>query len=263
MAPVAAAQPAAQPAPAAAQAPADESGLEEIYDRLEDESAKSKTTAPQTPDASKEQKVEKQIESISDLGKLAAFKDIAVIQRKFLPRTQRFDLSGSFIINTNNQFFNNIGLGIKLGYSFNEKYGIEGVYNFLTSSPRPVTKGLEERQIDTESFVEPEGYMGLNFKWTPVYGKIAWFEKKIIPFELYFTPGFGMTQTARGSSDSTFSLGFGQLFAMSKSTAIRWDFNWNFYQSEVRINSVPQTQNQNDLLLMVGYSFLFPEAKYR
>lgn len=242
----------------------DESGLEEIYDRFETETDKAENARAKKVDAQKEKKIEKEVNSISDLGTLAPFKDIAVIQRKFLPRTQRFEFSGNLLISTNNQFFNNIGLGLKAAYGFTEAYGIEATYLFLGSSARDVTTSLEDNQkIATTSLVQPESYMGLSFKWTPVYGKIAWFERKIIPFDLYFTPGLGVTSTANGGSESTVSIGAGQLFALSKATAVRWDFVWNFYQATTVDNGQSSKQNQNDLFLMIGYSFLFPEAKYR
>jgi outer membrane beta-barrel protein len=271
----------------------DNTGLEEIYDRFESESSSdaglsgagtsgsgergrggtqgtqgtasggSTDKADQLGRDQKEQAAEKKIDSVAELGNLAEFKDIAVIQKKYLPRTERFELSGNIGVSTNNQFFNNIGVGARLAYAFTEKYAVEGTYLFLTSSERDITTGLKDRNIQTQSFVEPESYTGVSFKWTPVYGKVAWFEKKIIPFDLYFTPGIGVTSTATGGSETTFSLGAGQLFALSKSTAIRWDFVWNFYQAQVRVDGRDQSQNQNDLFLMIGYSFFFPEAKYR
>lgn len=252
---------------AAPAAPVDDSGLEEIYDRFEtDEDVKTTKTQQKRvdEDQAKEQKVEKQVDSISDLGKLAPFSDIAVIQRKYLPRTERFQASANLLVNTNNQFFNNVGAGLKLAYAFTEKYAVEIEYLYFASAKRDITKNLEEKQsIGTENFVEPESYIGGSLKWTPIYGKVAWFEKTIIPFEIYLTPGFGMTSTAYKESVPTFSLGGGQMFALSKATAAHWDFVWHNYSATTRVSSVETKRNQNDLLLMVGYSFLFPEAKYR
>jgi outer membrane beta-barrel protein len=244
-----------------------DAGLEEIYDNFEEketEQVSRKKREEQRREEQDAKAAEKEISRVSDLATLAPFEDIAVIQRRFLPKTKRFEASGSGLISTNNQYFNNIGLGARLAFYFNEKYGIEGTYLFMTSSERPITEGLVDNQrIKTKSLVEPEGYYGVSFKWMPVYGKVAWFQEKIIPFDFYFTPGFGVTSTAAGSSDATFALGMGQLFALSKSMAVRWDFNWHSYQSEIEVDGEKESRNQNDLYLGVGVSFFFPEATYR
>ena len=209
-----------------------------------------------------------QPKKLSELVKLAPFTDVAVIQRRYLPKTGRFELSGSGDLSTNNAFFNNIGFNARLAYYFNEKYGVEGVYQFMTSSNRPITQGLiNNQQIETTSLVQPKGFYGATFKWSPFYGKMAWFQQKIIPFDIYFTPGIGVTQTSNSSGDSTLMLGVGQLFALSKSYGIRWDFDWNYYSTTVSTMNGGVTTNSStthsDLYLGVGFSYFFPEATYR
>ncbi|MEK6554099.1 MAG: outer membrane beta-barrel domain-containing protein, partial [Bdellovibrionota bacterium] len=178
-----------------------------------------------------------------------------------------FEISGAGAINTNNAYFNNIGVAARLAFFFQEKIGIEGTYLFIDSSERPITKGLKDNQrISTASLVEPEAYYGVALKWAPLYGKMAWLGEKIVPFDLYLTPGFGVTKTALGKSHTTFSIGGGQLFALTKSSGLRWDLNWNFYQAETiptTASSSTSKSNHSDLVLTVGYSFFFPEATYR
>lgn len=249
--------------------PAEDAGLEELYDKFEDQEVQ-QSKARQKAERAQEEKhaVPKELSKISELGRLSPFEDIAVIQRRFLPKTNRFELSASGAISTNNAFFNNIGLGLRVAYYLQEKYGIEGTYMFVGSSERPITEGLKkEQKIDTHSLVEPESYMGIAFKWAPIYGKMAWLGKTIVPFDLYFTPGVGMTKTALGENETTFSIGTGQLFAIGKSHAVRWDFTWNFYSATTRYQeggaTVSKSDNHNDLFLSIGYSFFFPEATYR
>lgn len=247
-----------------------DAGLEDLYDKFESEedTQQSKRVDAEKKREESEQKSEQQINKLSELSTLAPFDDIAVIQRRFLPKTERFELSSSVVLSTNNQYFNNYGVNLRGAYYFKEKYGIEGTYQYLTNSERPITKGLTENQnISTRSLVEPETYMGLVFKWTPLYGKMAWFQKKIIPFDIYFAPGIGVTTTASGGSSSAMSLGFGQLFALNKSYGVRWDFNWNYYQADVDVTTSGvtsiETRNQSDLFLGIGFSYFIPEAKYR
>lgn len=171
------------------------------------------------------------------------------------------------MISTNNAFFNSLGAALKAAYYFKQKHGLEFKYAFLSNSERDVTKNLESKQnISTRSLVQPEAYMGVAYKWQPVYGKMALFDTKIVPFDIYFAPGVGITQTAEGNAP-TISLATGQLFALSKSWGVRWDFMWNFYTADVVETtsgvSSETTTFHSDLFLMVGVSFLFPEATYR
>lgn len=249
--------------------PPEDTGLESLYDRYEDQEVK-QTEARKTEERKKEEPKEaveqKEMTKISELAKLAPFEDVAVIQRRFLPKTERFEFGGSAAISTNNAYFNNVGASLRMAYYLSEKSGIEGTYIYLGSSERPITQGLrKERRISTESLVEPEAYYGISYKWVPVYGKMAWLGKKIIPFDINFSPGLGVTQTAGGNA-TTISIATSQLFALSKSSAIRWDLMWNFYSATTKPVSgsgSTSSSNHNDLILMIGYSFFFPEATYR
>ena len=246
--------------PSYAQEPADE--VESLYDRFEDKEEKESQSRQE---AKKSQKTIKP-SHISDLAQLSPFEDIAVIQRRFLPKTNRFEASLVGTIATNNAFVNMNGAALKAAYFFKEKYGLEFTYMFINSQERTITENLlNVQQIQTSSFVEPKNYMGLSFKWSPIYGKVAWLDNRIVPFDIYFTPGFGMTKTALGKSEMTASLGFGQNFGLSKNWAIRWDFNWNFYQATVinQTTSLEENKFHSDLFLSLGASWYFPEADYR
>ncbi|MEO0337057.1 MAG: hypothetical protein AAF202_11715, partial [Pseudomonadota bacterium] len=99
---------------------------------------------------------------LADLATLEPFNDIAVIQRRFLPKTGRFEFSGSLMASVNNPFFSNLGFGARLAYYFNEKHGIVGQYYFLSNTERSVTSNLEEeRGIETKSLTTPKNYAGL------------------------------------------------------------------------------------------------------
>jgi outer membrane beta-barrel protein len=247
--------------------PAEDAGLEDLYDKYETQEVQ-QSQARKKAERAEEKPPVKELSKISELVTLSPFEDVAVIQRRFLPKTHRFELSGAAAISTNNAFFNNVGIGARFGWYLTEKYGIEGTYMFLSSSERPITEGLKnKRSVQTTSLVEPESYMGAAFKWAPLYGKMAWLGKTIIPFDLYLSPGFGVTKTAQGESEPTISIGAGQLFAISKSSGVRWDFTWNFYSATTRYvesgTTISKNDNHNDLLLSIGYSFFFPEATYR
>lgn len=234
--------------------------VEQLYDKFdEDEERK------QAPTPTRSRQVPESINTLSELATLEPFSDIAVIQRRFLPKTGRFEAAGMAMGSVNNPFFSNLGVGLRGSYFLTEKHGIELQYYFLSNSERSVTKSLREnRNVETKSLTTPKSYMGAAYKWNPIYGKMTWLNQAIVPFDLFFTVGGGLTKTDLGNQEATFHIGTGQVFALSKAMAFRWDISWNLYQAEAESSSGEKiTNNQDDLFLMLGMSFYFPEAKYR
>jgi outer membrane beta-barrel protein len=196
------------------------------------------------------------LQDISKLGSLSPFSDIAVIQRKFLPHTKRFEFFPSIGAIANQAFFATFVVSGRLAYHLSENFAIEGNLALLSGVERTVTVDLKEKlDVVTKSFINPKGYYGLDVKWTPIYGKMAWLNHSIVPFDMYFVGGGGSLQT---NDESPFAvhLGTGQAFALSKSMAVRWDLSWYLY-------STKQNGNFNDIHFTAGVSFFFPGAKYR
>ena len=124
--------------------------------------------------------------------------------------------------------------------------------------------------LQPEKFVNTQNYVGADVVWTPIYGKISLLNERIIPFDMYFSGGGGSSSTnSQEGSVPTFHIGTGQIFAISKAFAFRWDYSWSFFQATPFIangsasSSQPQKNSYNDLILTAGFSFFFPEAKYR
>jgi outer membrane beta-barrel protein len=199
--------------------------------------------------------------TFSGLGTLAPFSDISIIQKRFLPKTGRFQLFGGGTILTNNPFFNTMGGVAKASYFLSETWGLELNYFGLTTAERQATQELKEIQgVKTENLVYPLSYTGVDIVFLPIYGKMAWFNEKIVPFDLYFSAGYGTTNTQAGENAGTVHLATGQIFAISKAYAFRWDFSWNFFNATGVDGS---TNSFNNLFLTVGMSWFFPEASYR
>ena len=201
------------------------------------------------------------LQSLSDLAGLSTFSDIAVIQRRFLLKTGRFEgFLGSALL-MNESFFTNIGGVLKVGYYFSEKWGIEGNLFILSSSEKDVTRSLAQRNVVTESLVTPNMYYGLDLKWVPIYGKMAFFNERIIPFDFYFTIGGGLTgieQAGVSTTASTIKVGTGQMFAIRKWLNIRWDFSWHFFKPEVDPSATTNASGtSNNLFILLGLSSFF------
>lgn len=202
-----------------------------------------------------------QMTDFSGLGTLAPFSDISVIQKRYLPKTGRFQLFGGATILTNNPFFSTLGASVKGSYFLTESWGVELNYLGLTTSDRQITEELRDIQgVKTENLVYPKSFMGVDIMFVPIYGKMTWFNEKIIPFDLYFSAGYGTTSTQMGEDVGTLHLAAGQIFALNKAYAVRWDFSWNFFNAK----GIDGNQNTfNNLFLTVGMSWFFPEASYR
>lgn len=201
------------------------------------------------------------ITGFSGLGTLAPFSEISVIQKRYLPKTGRFQLFGGLTTVTNDPFFLTFGGVAKASYFFSETWGVELNYFGLTTSNRQGTDDLRsELNVTTENLVYSKSYVGLDLMFVPIYGKMTWFNQKIVPFDLYFSGGLGTTATQSGENAATLHLAAGQIFAISKAYAFRWDFSWNFFNATGIDKS---TSTFNNLFLTVGMSWFFPEASYR
>ncbi len=204
---------------------------------------------------------------LAGLGSLAPFSDIAVISKRFLPKTNRFEffVNGGVILN--DAFFSDFVYGGRLGYYFTEKYGLEAIGTFISSSSKTVTTELQnERNVATQALATPTAYYGGDFKWVPVYGKIGWMNKSIIPFDFYFSVGGGITTTNQNTSPPTAHIGAGQMFALNKSMAVRLDVSWYGYQSTTKVGATGATGatgTYSNLHATLGMCFFFPGAEYR
>ncbi len=242
-------------------AQSDDSSVESLYDKFDDKQIRRSKR--------KEKKRRRNFDDIqgnnlSQIYKLEPFNDIAVIQRRYLPKTGRFEFSLSGMSGMNNAFFNNLGIGARFSYHFYEEWGVELDYFTFSASKRDVTKSLEKRSVKTSSLVTAKSYVGASLKWAPIYGKMSFLNKSIVPFDMHFLVGGGQAKT-EGQSVAAFHAGTGQTFAISKSMAVRWDLVFNFYQPEVTSTSTNEVkkQSQTDLYFAIGWSMFFPEASYR
>jgi outer membrane beta-barrel protein len=209
------------------------------------------------------------MESIADLSKLSPFSDVSMIQRKYLPKTERFQVYAGLGLSTNAPWFLNVGGKVNFSYNFAEKFGLEASALFLTSSEKEAAKEIRENNsLQPERFILTKSGITLDFVWSPIYGKIATLDQTIIPFDMYFSLGGGMAETnSQEKSVPTGHIATGQIFAISKAMAFRWDYSWYLYQATPVADSItsspPVKNSYNDLVFTAGLSFFFPEAKYR
>ena len=243
-----------------------------------------------SPNRSKSIKYMK-IDSLSDLQKLTPKDTVSVIQKRYLPKTFRgeYNLSLSTVIN--HTFFYLGGAGAKAGVFIREDHGF-GLEAFAWLPP--LFKMTANDMIGPPNNIVPLGivlnqyYAGIYYKWSPVFGKFAVLNRKIVYFDMYMTFGAGMNwvldaveviskqlkETGRsleeGFSKSTpklssnqfpaFSIGTGQMFSITKDWAFNWELKWLL--TVVRYSG-GQTYTPWDINFSIGMNYYFPGAKYR
>lgn len=229
-------------------------------DTIEAEIKKSEVKVNETQKERHEKDVaDIKVETLSDLSKLSEFNDIAVMQKRYMPKTGRFQMNAGFATIVNDPWNQSVGANVRAAYNLTEQWGLEGQGFFMsTQQSTAATELLSQHRINAKtSFGALSSYYGANVMWTPLYGKISLFNSRIIPFDMYFSAGGGTTNLDGGPAATapTFSMGTGQIFALTRSVAFRWDITWNMY-------TVP-SGSVNNLLMSFGASLYIPEASYR
>lgn len=199
---------------------------------------------------------------------LEPYKNIAVIQKKFFPKTDRWELYVSGLSSLNNKLFTSLGVKGHLSYHFNERWSLEGQLWFLGQISRDFTDEIESRyQIASSDIVTPQGYVGVNLVWSPIYGKLSLFEKTIDPFELYFSFGGGLILTDDSQTAPSFQAAIGQIHPLSTRSTIRWEIGGNLFQAEGKDSLVGANRGKKVLTEIIyvslGMSFYFPEVERR
>lgn len=211
--------------------------------------------------------------TFQELPRLSPFSEVSVIQKKFMPKTNRFQLYGGVDFLTNNPFFDTYGFNGRFAFFFSEFIGVELNFWRHSVSPRTITTDLESKHgITTKTMLSSLGYFGGSLIFVPFYGKMTFIDKRIIPYDLYVSVGAGQTETSYlDKSAPSIHIGTGEIFALSKSFAWRWDFSNIMYTArapDVTADSkslvdTGKKRSISDLYLGIGLTILFPGARYR
>ncbi len=190
-----------------------------------------------------------------------SFHDTVIIQKTYMPKTKRAQVFGGFTYGANDVFAKTFGGQIRAGYYFNETWGIEATGFFLTSQDAPEKKDLSDiQQIAVQDLITPKSFLGVNAYFSSIYGKMALEDRKIIPFEVYQTVGIGQLNTNPSSNTSAFFFGLGNVFSISKNSAIRADLSWFFYNGK---STSGGTVSANTIFVTIGYGRMLPDARTR
>lgn len=225
-----------------------------------------------------EDKVKKiKIKSVSDLRHLAPFEDIAVIQKRFLPKTFRGEAGLSLMSILNNKFFYLAGGAFRLGYFIREKHGL-GLQGYAIHNwEKLISSRLRVNQAITAfNHIAPRFFLGVYYKWTPVYGKFSFMNRKIEYFDIFFNFGGGVKYIVSALPKNVSGSGVtrpvrpwapagrfstGQVFALNKDFGATWEFTYYVYFYELL--GLQGIRWRHDLSLSLGFNYYFPGVSER
>lgn len=190
-----------------------------------------------------------------------SFKDTVVIQKNFMPKTQRFQFSGGATLSMNDVFYRTYGANLRVGYHFTETWGLELNGFYLTSlDSQEKTDLRDKQQLRVENLSTPKSFYGANLYYSSIYGKVAVEDRRIIPFEFYQTLGAGQMATSPASTSNAVYFGLGNLFSISQNSTLRMDLSWYFYNTKTISG---ESMSSNTIFLTFGYGRCLPNVGAR
>ncbi len=178
--------------------------------------------------------------------------NLGIVQKNLLDKTHAIQYFGGLTLVPTEVYYRTFGGQAGAIYHLNEKYGVGILGYFFTSSARDEINKLESiQEVGVENLIYLKSYYAAQFYLNTVYGKVAYFNQSIIPFETYFNFGAGRVTTKPSSEAVGLHVGIGNLFALSEAKGVKVDINWLFYRAK---NLNGQEQDANSILLSLTYA---------
>jgi outer membrane beta-barrel protein len=187
----------------------------------------------------------------------ADYEKIWVLQRRPFLKKGRVDVSPMFGSNFNDPLVNFYSIGGDVNYHLNEDMavGLRGYYTLNTETAD------FDRMIQQYSLFplisRPIWSTTLNFQYAPLYGKFAFFDSFIIPWELYTRAGVGWVQTFIAGR-VMLTAGAGQRFFLNRFMTLNLDIDYQAFQEEFQTTAGTESRILNNMMFNVGMSIYFP-----
>lgn len=170
--------------------------------------------------------------------------DFGVVQNRTYTKAKRLSLSLLAGPIVNDPFNSGNNTSISLNYYFSERFGVEAMYikaDMEDSKAVDNFKGLSGGGV-LPDFNRPLDYTGIGFNFVPFYAKMSFMGKKIIYFDMQFTPHIGISSYKQiadtgidAKEDSAFSYGLDvtQYFFFEKWFAVRINLHNRWYDEDI------------------------------
>ena len=204
---------------------------------------------------------------------------VKTLQRKNFLKLKRWELSPHLAFVTNDPFLNRYIVGTGIAYNLTEIFAVEAMIDFSPdlgdADWKPLTKQLVEENSVSPDISKIQALGSFCFVFSPIYGKTAVLNQKIVLFDLYGKFGMGVTQTvddlsalqaegdARAQSTQvqvhpTSNFGVGIRMIFTKNLAARIEGRSMIYIETVNATTL---EMKNNFLLQASASFFFPTFK--
>ena len=207
---------------------------------------------------------------------------VKTLQRKNFLKLQRWEFSPHVAFVANDPFLNRYIIGTGIGYHMTEVFSVEAMLDFSPDLKdadwKPLTK-----QLIGENSVSPDiskiiAFGDVCFAFSPIYGKTAILNQKIVIFDIYGKFGMGLAQTKddldalQAEADNndkedlmarstevqvhpTANFGGGLRMSFSKNFAARIEGRSMIYIETVNATTL---EMKNNFILQASASFFFP-----
>lgn len=199
--------------------------------------------------------------------------EFKVVQNRKFSKDNKFAVSVQTGPLMNDSYAEGIdNYGFTFGYYFSEFMGVEVNYTNYNVDKSEVVSAFEDQfGGTTPDYNKPLEYIGANFNWIPIYGKMSILDKKIIYYDLAISPGIGVTTykqktsasaPIQGGEETAFvlALDISQHFFFSERWAFRIDMKNRRYSEEILTYStgeVARDSNKTTTLWQLGFTFYF------
>lgn len=246
--------------PAAAQ----EFGLDLREEEVEVErrSERSQEVAPVSAEELRE-RLQGEVPASVDRPDLAAADKVKAVQRKHFLKKKRFELTPTFAISLNDPFYTKMGGGLMATYHLTDSLGLAAHYTHFgiveTDNVRIAKRELRSLLLTSKL----NWNAGASLVWTPIYGKLAWFNS-IIHYDFFLLTGLGVAHSQTSGAPvndglhPAVDIGIGQRFAFSDWMAFDFWVKGLLYADRPQDRQISEIQKV--LTLNAGLSFWLPTS---
>jgi len=211
------------------------------------------------------------------------------VQRRVFMKKGRLELAPMFDVGLNDAFNQKYAVSAAIGWHFVEQFSLAANFGYVFN-----TKTANQVYLAKENLTIPDNgslklLFSLNAEWAPLYGKFSLFAWKIIHFDFYLTAGLGAAmvdytgweyddemQTSSavdmGGLHIAPNFGIGERFFLTDWLTFRIELRDTIYSMTLKPRHYLITdsdgnkangevdQIQNNLMLMIGFSFFIPPS---
>jgi outer membrane beta-barrel protein len=180
---------------------------------------------------------------------------IRVVQQKPVLKAGRFELQLMGELSVADVMFRHFGTAANARFHVDEAWSVGAGYRHYFSEESSLLSDVTDKfEVFPERSIM-RWYAGAEAAWSPLYGKLIFFDAGIVHFDLHLLAGVGVTQTSRSADPRiTGVLGVGGRLLVSRAFAIAMELRDHLFVEAYNDGS----EIVNNMVLSFGFSIFFP-----